>query len=368
MDLFGVLWYWIYAAVPPEITWNLKCGPRATDVCELQNCTITSDTNRNQIFFPATNLMINHGYVPHFDASVAQMLRQETIMLAIMNSGVQDFVIREMIEILILEDNQIERMDVIEGQELFRLKILKVSRNRLTDISFVRKLSKLKYLHAHDNQLEAIPMKTFENGRDLVEVWLHNNRIKKLETTAMLTLKNLWNLELQNNQLQELDAKWWRFDNLQSINLDGNLLQSLNGAEFKRAFPTVLNISVANNPWNCDRLRDLKYHFVGGNVNLLGVCFEQKCCHNDRLDGLALGLAESLEHLETAYGEVRGIERAYVDANEQAVRLEKLQKRFDRVEFYLRHVAERLEHMKEKYDCLRYGKNKDKKKRLKLER
>ncbi|KAL1374156.1 hypothetical protein pipiens_018253, partial [Culex pipiens pipiens] len=131
---------------PNEVPWKLQCSAGLPNICEMKHPTLTLDGVGKKLHLPATNLRLVDGWIPEFDVEMAEMLRPETKVLAIMNCYVRVFVIREMLRVLILDENLIEKVELVESAKQFELESLNLDSNRLTDISFVTTLTKLNVL------------------------------------------------------------------------------------------------------------------------------------------------------------------------------------------------------------------------------
>ncbi|KAL1399997.1 hypothetical protein pipiens_007799 [Culex pipiens pipiens] len=159
---------------PNEVPWKLQCSTGLLNICEMKHPTLTVDSVGRGMHLPATNLRLVDGWIPEFDVEMAEMLRPETKVLAIMNCYVRVFVIREMLRVLILDENLIEKVELVESAKEFELESLNLDSNRLTDISFVTKLTKLNL--AHSKSSTVLSTSSPDNNMELIHLLLLTTR------------------------------------------------------------------------------------------------------------------------------------------------------------------------------------------------
>ena len=91
--------------------------------------------------------------------------------------------------------------------DLEKVTYLDFSDNQLTDVKGLEKLTKLKQLYLHDNQLTEVP-KGLEKLKQLTFLRLEGNKLSDVKTLAKLTqLKMLWltgNQAITKSQIAEL--------------------------------------------------------------------------------------------------------------------------------------------------------------------
>ncbi|KAL1397932.1 hypothetical protein pipiens_002451 [Culex pipiens pipiens] len=150
-----------------EVLWELQCSTGWLNICDLKYATLTEDVTGKGLLLPATNLRMTDGWIPEFDAKMAQLLRPETQTLVILNCYVRLFVIREMLRVLILDGNRVEKIDVFESGSPFEIQFLSVENNQLKDLSFVTRLGKLESLGVNGNKLEVLKMHCFSTSKSV---------------------------------------------------------------------------------------------------------------------------------------------------------------------------------------------------------
>ncbi|EDS42699.1 conserved hypothetical protein [Culex quinquefasciatus] len=293
---------------PNEIPWKLQCSTGLLNICEMKHPTLTLDSVDRGMHLPATNLRLVDGWIPEFDVEMAEMLRPETRVLAIMNCYVRVFVIREMLRVLILDENVIEKVELVESAKQFELESLNLDSNRLTDISFVTKLTKLNVLSLRDNRLKHLDMSLFNNLRSLAYLSLISNQIKTLGT-ANMGLSPIEHLAIHRNHLTEFDTKGWRADNLTFLNIVGNRLRSINTVQFAKSFPSLKYVMYYENPWNCGQLESFQFYLQTRIISNFSYDNSLAQCYEDNVHRVALRLPElidlsedSLINLKTTVG------------------------------------------------------------------
>ncbi len=112
--------------------------------------------------------------------------------------------------------------DISILQSLTRLKTLVLHGNNLTDISALQSLTQLKVLMLSDNQLDDIS--ALRLLTQLEVIWLSNNQLTDISALQSLTqLKVIW---LSNNQLTDISALQ-SLTQLKTLDLGGNKITSL---------------------------------------------------------------------------------------------------------------------------------------------
>lgn len=208
----------------------------ANEIYEFHNIT-TSEVNR---YFQPT--------VPgHARHNVTKVLFRHSIMPVITGELCNKF---RNIHSLFIDDAQIERLDSDALEHCRRLIAISFRHNKLVSVN------KTLFTHNHRlhdiylsyNQLTHIDGELFSDLNDLQVLWLDNNRISKIDFTTFPTLNKLLRLLLQSNEIYDLD-------------------ESVVGEKF----PKLEHISVADNPFHCDRADDIYYTLKGMDIRLFTV-------------------------------------------------------------------------------------------------
>lgn len=151
--------------------------------------------------------------------------------------------------VLDVSNDGIERLQIEEDD--FRLTHLDVRKNKLTDLSNMKRLTKLQSLKADDNAVEKFSWDDFQELTDLIVLSLARNRIKRLAASQQVSLLKLRSLDVSSNQLTTLDVTIWRFPQLASFYLHDNALTRITGLQGK--FPKAWDIAMGGtNNWDCE--------------------------------------------------------------------------------------------------------------------
>lgn len=333
-----------------EIPWKLQCSTGLLNICEMKHPTLTLDSVDRGMHLPATNLRLVDGWIPEFDVEMAEMLRPETRVLAIMNCYVRVFVIREMLRVLILDENVIEKVELVESAKQFELESLNLDSNRLTDISFVTKLTKLNVLSLRDNRLKHLDMSLFNNLRSLAYLSLISNQIKTLGT-ANMGLSPIEHLAIHRNHLTEFDTKGWRADNLTFLNIVGNRLRSINTVQFAKSFPSLKYVMYYENPWNCGQLESFQFYVQTRTISNFSYDNSLAQCYEDNVHRVALRLPELIDLSEDSLINLKTTAGALFDG--EGTKLGQVEARVDRAQKSLQVMRESLAKLRSRYDLIR---------------
>lgn len=195
-----------------------------------------------------------------------------------------------------LNDNQIENLDIESFAGLSELYALNLKNNKIKTISAtILRFDKLTYFYLSGNQIEAIPSGFFDAMPSLLELTLSNNQIshwnssiftnassltillldgnlianldddafenlpklQKLSIGSLLekipefqNLSNLFDLNLDNNRIQEVSLKSFvRLPRLAHLNINNNRIETINFTAFEndQFFPYMTALSLKNN-------------------------------------------------------------------------------------------------------------------------
>lgn len=316
----------------------------------MKHPTLTLDSVDQGMHLPATNLRLIDGWIPEFNSEIAEMLRPETRVLAIINCYVRVFVIREMLRVLILSENLIEKVELDESENLFELESLNLDSNRLTDISFVAKLTKLNVLSLSGNRLKHLEMSLFNNMRNLAYLSLYSNQIKTLGTVNM-GISPIEHLAIHRNHLTDFNSKGWRADNLTFLNIVGNRLRSINTVQFARSFPSLKYVMYYENPWNCGQLESFQFYLQTRKISNFSYDNSLAQCYDDNIHRVALRLPEmidlsddTLANLKTTIGEL---------FDDEGTKLAGVEARIGRTQKSLQVMREGLSRLRVRYDSIR---------------
>jgi len=137
--------------------------------------------------------------------------------------------------------HQLEDLDV-SGNQLSQLsgaprnlRHLSIARNYLSDLTAWGHLSNLQYVDVSNNELESLS--AFSSLVHLRSLRADNNKIKSLDGIG--GLDGLLSLRLRGNLLQSLDFSGTRLQRLSDIDLNGNLISSVQNIHQLRSLTTL---------------------------------------------------------------------------------------------------------------------------------
>ncbi|XP_049541002.1 leucine-rich repeats and immunoglobulin-like domains protein sma-10 [Anopheles darlingi] len=149
---------------------------------------------------------------------------------------------------LFASHNHIDRIVTI-GQNR-KLKVLDLSNNKLTTVSWASMYSELEELDLGHNEIEDVQHVHFPAQIKLKKLLLNNNRLFTFDLSNG-RLRQLQVLDLSYNQLTYVDSNSKIFDRLQQLYLHNNAIVTLRLS----ANNSLQNISLSNNDWDCANLR-----------------------------------------------------------------------------------------------------------------
>ena len=106
-----------------------------------------------------------------------------------------------------MSDNRIARVVIENGFEY--LASLHLSHNRLQDVSFINRLPQLTDLDLSHNRVTFVPGDTFRRAQSLRSIDLSNNQLNRVDSAAF-DLENLQSLDISHNSLQEVVQLGWQ--------------------------------------------------------------------------------------------------------------------------------------------------------------
>lgn len=175
-----------------------------------------------------------------------------------------------------LDDNHLARLDFPNTKLANGLRWIHASRNRISTISFGRKMVNLRQLDVANNSLSSVS-NIFENCRNLKALdlsfngnvnissisklkgikflYLNNINLRSIDLNVMSRFENLQHLDISHNELREIDFDTLStpFRHLTELRLHNNYLTELVGCNNKN-LPSLAGISFSNNRFSCDYL------------------------------------------------------------------------------------------------------------------
>ncbi|KAM9332657.1 uncharacterized protein KZ484_017761 [Pholidichthys leucotaenia] len=133
-----------------------------------------------------------------------------------------------------LADNTITKIDNDSFTALQSLRILSLSRNKLTSVpTAIRNLPKLAELDLSTNKIHKLRCDDFTNLTRLRQLSLYQNSIQSLEECVFKDLAQLEVLKLQNSKIAKLNGAFSRYlPKLKQLHLNQNKLTHIHKGEF----------------------------------------------------------------------------------------------------------------------------------------
>lgn len=139
-------------------------------------------------------------------------------------------------QILLLQSNNIVKVEQSELDYLKNLTELDLSQNSFSDIlDFnLKNMPQLLSLHLEENQLVELPDNSFWGLDNLQELYLNHNQIRRISPKAFLGLRNLLRLHLNSNFLRMIDSRWFQvLPSLEILMIGGNKVDAILDMNFR---------------------------------------------------------------------------------------------------------------------------------------
>lgn len=139
-------------------------------------------------------------------------------------------------QILLLQSNNLVKVEQIEMDYLQNLTELDLSQNSFTDIlDFgLKNMPRLLSLHLEENQLTELPDNSFLGLANLQELYLNHNQISRISPKAFLGLVSLLRLHLNSNLLTTIDSRWFQvLPSLEILMIGGNKVDAILDMNFR---------------------------------------------------------------------------------------------------------------------------------------
>ncbi|XP_051858267.1 uncharacterized protein LOC117563323 isoform X1 [Drosophila albomicans] len=144
-----------------------------------------------------------------------------------------------------MDRNALQALPAHFLHQLSELRLLNLSHNALSELprnTFEGAL-KLEWLHLSHNRLSILPFQLFQTARDLRLLDLSNNRLLSFPDNFFAPNSQLRNLQLQRNQLQSIGKhSLYNLRELRHLDLSQNELGSID----RKAFESLENLLVLN--------------------------------------------------------------------------------------------------------------------------
>uniref|UniRef100_A0A182NVR4 Leucine rich immune protein (TM) n=1 Tax=Anopheles dirus TaxID=7168 RepID=A0A182NVR4_9DIPT len=150
-----------------------------------------------------------------------------------------------------------------------RLHTLRLESNSIASLESIGQLQSLKHLDLSNNQMRPLNLTSFTKLTNLERLELRRTSISNLRHGTFAQQKSLKWLDISYNKLEQFDFDILNFStNLEKIFLDGNRLKSIEFAQLKRTFPSLNQIGVEDNNWNCSHLIKLVRYCNDSSIDL----------------------------------------------------------------------------------------------------
>ncbi|KAM4533334.1 uncharacterized protein PAE49_021909 [Odontesthes bonariensis] len=172
-----------------------------------------------------------------------------------------------------LTDNRIHYIDENAFRSLTRLRILTLSRNKLSRVpSATRNLPFLSKLDLSSNDISEISCYDFDNQTKLTQLSLYQNSIPSLKECVFKDLVRLQVLKLQTSHIVKLKGAFKTYlPNLTRLHLNGNKLITIQPKEFE-GLKSLQNLSLHEN-----QITNLHNDSFVGLTTLLEIQLQSNC-------------------------------------------------------------------------------------------
>ncbi|KAF5294658.1 hypothetical protein FQA39_LY02790 [Lamprigera yunnana] len=127
--------------------------------------------------------------------------------------------------------------------------------------------SNLVLLHLQNNVVDFIPIGIFKNLKILVSLNLSSNLLSDFEYGTFVGLSSLALLDISNNSLTYIyESIFYPLHSLQKLHLNNNFLTTIDPHNLLNHLPSLGEIALYDNQWNCKSLTHLFITFKNRNV------------------------------------------------------------------------------------------------------
>ncbi|XP_019563416.3 uncharacterized protein LOC109431647 isoform X1 [Aedes albopictus] len=263
--------------------------------CILENVFISNETTLYRVFFPPVDLEINYGSIRNFDRHVASRMSNKTKRITVTHSEVEKFFLRDILEYAEIIHNKISAVEFDSAGELV-VWMLRLNYNQLRDASFVSEIRTLVILGLSNNLISSVDWNTFAKLDRLKSLDLGGNLIVEIDCRGQSYLPSLRRLILAENSIVHFDLRGVVMKDLKDFNISMNRIPTLNTFQLERSFPTIEEVDLNNNPWNCGRQMQINSLLMFKRIKR-HTTKAQVVCHDDFLEQMALGAPDGIDKL-----------------------------------------------------------------------
>lgn len=229
-------------------TWMNTCDYNKIihmDVVEMSDCEINEVGSRISLLTNITELYLPHNDIIYvYEHNFADLHRLEVLVLK--DNQLQKIELKSFDNLLQLErlDLSINSIETIDGlfEKNTKLSMLNLRLNRLKSIhpDTFKKLRNLGFLFMNDNALHFIDGRLLRNSHSLIMILLSLNTIAEINDDTYKNTKFLHSINLNFNNLKELKPTVFQHNqHLSEIYLTGNQLTTI-GRDNLKYFPRLL--------------------------------------------------------------------------------------------------------------------------------
>ncbi|NXX50492.1 LRRN2 protein, partial [Tricholaema leucomelas] len=196
----------VASAAIPIVPWKVKCPPQC--VCQIRPWYTPRSVYREAATVDCNDLFIS---------TVPEDLPEGT-------------------QTLLLQSNNIARLEQSELDYLRNLSELDLSQNSFSDVwdLGLKNMPQLLSLHLEENQLSELPDTSFPGLGNLQELYLNHNQLRRIAPGAFCGLGSLLRLHLNSNLLRAVDSRWFQMlPSLEILMIGGNRVDAILDMNFR---------------------------------------------------------------------------------------------------------------------------------------
>lgn len=299
---------------------------------------ISNETTLYRVFFPPVDLEINYGSIRDFNRDVASRMSNKTKRLTISYSGVEHFFLRDTLEYAELMHNNISKVEFDSAEKLI-VWMLRLNYNQLQDASFVSEIRSLVILGLSNNLISSVKWNIFSNLNRLKTLDLGGNLIKEIDCYGNLKLPSLRRLVLAENNIVHFDLSGVVMRDLKEFNISMNRIPTLNTFQLDKSFPTIEEVDLNNNPWNCGRQMQINSLLMFKRIKR-HTSTTRTVCHEDFLEQMALSAPDGTDKLTNRLNSTEMLRLKQLKEHNIDTRLATAQKRVNFLEEIVNEIKE----------------------------
>uniref|UniRef100_A0A182VVF2 Leucine rich immune protein (Short) n=1 Tax=Anopheles minimus TaxID=112268 RepID=A0A182VVF2_9DIPT len=220
-------------------------------------------------FTIGANTVVNTVELNNNNLTKLDMKKAKVKKLYVFNNTLEEIFLSPWMESVIAYDNNISSI-LLDNTSSKSLKTLHLNNNSITSIESIQHLDSLENLILSNNRIDTVNLTSFAKFTNLEKLELKQNFISNLQLGTFAQQESLKWIDLSYNNLDQFD-----FDILSSstvlerIYLDGNRLKSMNHQFLKEKFPSLKEIGLTDNSWDCTYLIQLAWYCKKHSIGLI---------------------------------------------------------------------------------------------------